>query len=40
LPPSAWERFLWWLAIGLVLYFSYGFRHSRLRADTARLSQG
>jgi APA family basic amino acid/polyamine antiporter len=38
LPPSAWERFLWWLAIGLVLYFSYGFRHSRLRADRARLS--
>jgi len=31
LPPAAWERFGWWLAIGLVLYFSYGFRHSRLR---------
>jgi APA family basic amino acid/polyamine antiporter len=32
LPPTAWERFLWWLAIGLVLYFSYGFSHSKLRA--------
>jgi len=31
LPPAALERFGWWLAIGLVLYFSYGFRHSRLR---------
>jgi len=30
LPPQAWTRFGWWLAIGLVLYFSYGIRHSRL----------
>jgi APA family basic amino acid/polyamine antiporter len=33
LPPAAWERFGWWLAIGLVLYFTYGFSHSRLRAQ-------
>ena len=31
LPQLAWERFGWWLAIGLVLYFLYGYRHSRLR---------
>ena len=31
LPTAAWERFGWWLGIGLVLYFTYGFRHSRLR---------
>jgi APA family basic amino acid/polyamine antiporter len=31
LPVHAWERFGIWLAIGLVLYFAYGFRHSRLR---------
>jgi APA family basic amino acid/polyamine antiporter len=31
LPRSAWERFAIWLAIGLVLYFVYGFRHSTLR---------
>jgi APA family basic amino acid/polyamine antiporter len=31
LPRSAWERFAIWLVIGLVLYFAYGFRHSRLR---------
>ena len=32
LPRAAWERFGCWLVIGLVLYFSYGFRHSKLRA--------
>jgi APA family basic amino acid/polyamine antiporter len=32
LPRSAWERFGVWLVIGLVLYFSYGFRNSRLRS--------
>ncbi|HEX7486518.1 MAG TPA: amino acid permease [Vicinamibacterales bacterium] len=31
LPKSAWERFGGWLAIGLLLYFCYGVRHSKLR---------
>jgi APA family basic amino acid/polyamine antiporter len=31
LPRSAWERFGIWLALGLLLYFAYGYRHSRLR---------
>ncbi|HEX7807116.1 MAG TPA: amino acid permease C-terminal domain-containing protein [Thermoanaerobaculia bacterium] len=31
LPPSSWWRFAGWLAIGLVFYFIYGYRHSRLR---------
>jgi basic amino acid/polyamine antiporter, APA family len=31
LPPQAWRRFGIWLAVGLVLYFAYGVRHSRLR---------
>ncbi len=31
LPPSSWMRFFAWLAIGLVVYFAYGYRHSRLR---------
>jgi len=26
-----WMRFLVWLVIGLVLYFAYGMRHSRLK---------
>jgi APA family basic amino acid/polyamine antiporter len=30
LPRQAWERFGIWLAIGLLLYFVYGFKHSRL----------
>src|SRR6185436_19581146 len=36
LPRPAWERFGAWLAIGLVLYFSYGYRHSLLRAGSTR----
>jgi APA family basic amino acid/polyamine antiporter len=35
LPPSAWERFAIWLAIGLVLYFAYGYRNSTLRRGVA-----
>ncbi|CAN5880492.1 amino acid permease [soil metagenome] len=31
LPTHAWERFGIWLALGLALYFSYGYRRSRLR---------
>jgi APA family basic amino acid/polyamine antiporter len=31
LPREAWERFVIWLAVGLVLYFAYGYRHSVLR---------
>jgi basic amino acid/polyamine antiporter, APA family len=30
LPTSAWIRFGVWLVIGLVLYYAYGFSHSRL----------
>jgi APA family basic amino acid/polyamine antiporter len=31
LPPKSWMRFVAWLAIGLVVYIAYGYRHSRLR---------
>jgi APA family basic amino acid/polyamine antiporter len=31
LPHQAWERFGYWLVIGLVLYFAYGYKHSTLR---------
>ena len=34
LPTQAWVRFGWWLAIGLIVYFVYGLRRSRLRATT------
>jgi APA family basic amino acid/polyamine antiporter len=33
LPLVTWIRFVIWLGIGLVLYFIYGVRHSRLRAS-------
>lgn len=29
-----WYRFLIWLVIGLVVYFFYGYKHSRLNAET------
>ena len=34
LPYQAWERFGIWLAVGLVLYFAYGYSHSRLRRSS------
>ena len=38
LPREAWVRFGVWLTIGLVLYFAYGYRRSRLRS-AARLQR-
>jgi APA family basic amino acid/polyamine antiporter len=31
LPRATWERLIIWMAIGVVVYFAYGQRHSRLR---------
>jgi APA family basic amino acid/polyamine antiporter len=35
LPRAAWIRFGVWMAVGIAIYFSYGFWHSRLRGREA-----
>ncbi|MEO5568268.1 MAG: APC family permease, partial [Gemmatimonadaceae bacterium] len=36
LPPTAWERFGYWLLLGLAIYVVYGYRNSTLRRATSR----
>jgi APA family basic amino acid/polyamine antiporter len=31
LPLGTWIRFFGWLAVGVLIYVFYGYRHSRLR---------
>jgi APA family basic amino acid/polyamine antiporter len=35
-PRVTWIRFVVWLVVGLVLYFCYGFRRSRLGTAQAQ----
>ena len=39
LPRQAWERFAVWLAIGLLLYFAYGYGHSTLRRSRGEVTK-
>ncbi len=34
-PPTAWRRFVIWLGAGLLIYFLYGFRRSRLNRSSS-----
>jgi basic amino acid/polyamine antiporter, APA family len=36
LPAKTWKRFLYWLIVGLIIYFFYSFRRSRLNNDLAQ----
>jgi APA family basic amino acid/polyamine antiporter len=36
LPRATWERLVIWMALGVIFYFAYGFRNSRLRANDQR----
>jgi APA family basic amino acid/polyamine antiporter len=36
LPTITWIRFGIWLAVGLVFYFMYGYKHSVLRNGGSR----
>ena len=40
LPWESWERLLIWMAIGIGVYFVYGYRHSRLRGATPLAAPG
>jgi APA family basic amino acid/polyamine antiporter len=31
LPWDSWQRLIAWMVLGVVVYFLYGYRHSRLR---------
>ncbi|HET6529184.1 MAG TPA: amino acid permease [Actinoplanes sp.] len=35
LPWDTWVRFIGWLLVGMIIYFAYGYRNSRIRKEVA-----
>lgn len=40
LPQLTWIRFVTWLIIGLIIYFTYGRYHSRVTAEAESPAEG
>jgi APA family basic amino acid/polyamine antiporter len=40
LPTQAWIRFGWWLVLGLLVYFAYGYRRSELATRSRSKPEG
>ena len=34
LPIDTWVRLIWWMALGLVIYFAYSYTHSKLKSES------
>lgn len=40
LPADTWRRLIAWMVLGIVVYFAYGYRHSRAQAAQRSMHSG